>query len=79
VDATALLSRLETIQSLLHSTSLAHVTPTLSSACPTVESLTAALRELTQAPSFEQSALYPKLQQSTADRLAQALKQMQLD
>ena len=74
----ALLSGLEAIDPLLQSTSLAHVSLTLSSLCPTVDSLTAALRELTQAPSFEQSAMYPKLQQSTAERFSQALQQMQL-
>ena len=72
-DAAAMLSLLASLAPLLHSTSLAHVTPQLSSACPTVESLTAALRDLAQSPAYEHMQLYPKLQQSTAERLAAAL------
>ena len=77
-DALALLSGLEAIAPLLQSTHLAHVTPAMSAKCSTAEALTAALRELTQAPALEQSALYPKLQQSAAERLSQAVKQQQL-
>ena len=71
-DALQLLGGLESIGPLLQSTCLAHVSPDLSSELShSVESLTAALRELTHSPAYEQSALYPKLQQSTAERITQ--------
>ena len=77
-DAVELLSLLSSLPPLLQSTSLTHVTPAMSSSCPTAEQLHVALREAATAKENQLLRSFPKAQQVALERIAQHNKQRQI-